>query len=48
VEQLADIRDNLKTKGVNMRRLNPKGMKMDEFFGCHDKDSNEWMMGLFT
>ena len=31
-----------------MRRLNPKGMKMDEFFGCHDNDSHEWMMGLFT
>ena len=41
-DELNEIRDNLVTKGVNMRRLNPKGMTGDELIGFFDKESHEW------
>lgn len=47
-DEIHEIRNNLVTKGVNMRRLNPKGMTEHELFGHFDKESHEWQMGLFT
>jgi hypothetical protein len=47
-EEYDEIRKNLINKGVSMRRVNPKGMTMDELFGTFDKDSHEWQEGLFT
>ena len=35
-------------KGVALRRLNPKGMTIDEMFGVFDKESHEWYEGAFT
>lgn len=46
--ELVQIRNNLCTKGVNMRRLNPKGMTNGELIGAFDKDSHEWYNGMFT
>lgn len=31
-----------------MRRLNPKGVTIDELFGTFDKESHEWQEGIFT
>lgn len=42
------IRSKLTTKGVSLRRLNPKGMTIDELFGTFDRESHEWHEGLFT
>lgn len=47
-EEIEEIRDNLRIKGVSARRLNPKGMTIDELFGTYDKESHEWHEGLFT
>lgn len=41
-KEINEIRNALVTKGVNMRRLNPKGMSADELFGHFDKESHEW------
>ena len=47
-EEIEEIRANLRIKGVCARRLNPKGMTIDELFGTYDKESHEWHEGLFT
>lgn len=47
-EEIDEIRANLTIKGVSMRRVNPKGMTIDELFGTFDKESHEWHEGLFT
>lgn len=47
-EELDEIRAALAVKGVSCRRLNPKGMTIDELFGTFDKESHEWHEGLFT
>lgn len=47
-EELIEVRKGLTLKGVAMRRLNPKGMTVDELFGAVDKGSQEWHEGLFT
>ena len=47
-EELDEIRANLNIKGVSMRRMNPKGLSIDELFGTFDKESHEWYEGLFT
>ena len=47
-EEIDDIRANLRIKGVCSRRLNPKGMTINELFGVYDKESHEWHEGLFT
>jgi dynein heavy chain len=47
-EELNAIRDDLSIKGVSMRRMNPKGMTLDELFGSLDKEAHEWKEGLFT
>jgi hypothetical protein len=47
-EELDEIRAKLAIKGVRMRRMNPKGMTIDELFGTYDKESHEWHEGLFT
>ena len=31
-----------------MRRINPKGLSIEELFGTFDKESHEWQEGLFT
>lgn len=48
VEDMDEIRAGLTLKGVSMRRLNPKGMTMDELFGDFNAESHEWQEGLFT
>jgi dynein heavy chain len=48
VEDIDEIRAGLTLKGVSMRRLNPKGMTMDELFGDFNAESHEWQEGLFT
>ena len=47
-EELQEIRENLGTKGVIMRRMNPKGMTQEEMFGTYDALSHEWREGLFS
>lgn len=47
-EELDEVRAALKIKGVSMRRINPKGLSMEELFGTFDKESHEWQEGLFT
>jgi len=47
-EELNAVRANLTIKGVQMRRMNPKGMTLDELFGSFDRESHEWREGLFT
>ena len=47
-DEIDDIRANLRIKGVSSRRVNPKGMTLDELFGVYDKESHEWHEGLFT
>lgn len=47
-EELNAVRAKLTTKGVQMRRMNPKGMALDELFGAFDEESHEWREGLFT
>lgn len=47
-DELAEIRQGLKNKGVGVRRMNPKGMSIDELFGTFDVLSHEWQEGLFT
>ena len=46
--ELEEIRANLRIQGVSARRLNPKGMSIDELFGTFDKESHEWLEGVFT
>lgn len=47
-EELLEIRENLRTKGVIKRRMNPKGMTLEEMFGTYDALSHEWREGLFS
>ena len=47
-EELQEIRENLRTKGVIKRRMNPKGMTLEEMFGTYDALSHEWREGLFS
>ena len=47
-EEIDEVRASLTIKGVSMRRVNPKGMTIDELFGTFDKESHEWHEGLFT
>jgi len=47
-DEIEEIRNSLRIKGVTMRRLNPKGMTLDEMFGTFDKESHEWLEGAFT
>ena len=47
-DEYEEIRKKLVNKGVSMRRVNPKGMTIDELFGSFDKESHEWHEGLFT
>jgi hypothetical protein len=46
--ELSAVKAKLTAKGVQMRRMNPKGMAMDELFGSFDPESHEWLEGLFT
>jgi dynein heavy chain len=48
MDEIDEIRANLVIKGVTTRRLNPKGMTIDELFGTFNKESHEWHEGLFT
>jgi dynein heavy chain len=43
-----ELRNNLKIKGVALKRINPKGMSLDEFIGSFDGLSHEWIEGIFT
>ena len=47
-DEIEEIRAKLTIKGVTMRRMNPKGMSMDELFGTYHRESHEWHEGLFT
>ena len=47
-EELQEIKDNLRIKGVIQRRMNPKGMTLEEMFGTYDQLSHEWREGLFS
>ena len=47
-EELNELRANLSIKGVSMRRMNPKGLTIEELFGEFDKESRDWKEGLFT
>lgn len=47
-EEVDEIRANLTIKGVALRKMNPKGLTIDELFGTFDKASHEWHEGLFT
>lgn len=47
-EELDEVRRGLTLKGVQMQRLNPKGMETAELFGGFDKASQEWREGIFT
>jgi tRNA C32,U32 (ribose-2'-O)-methylase TrmJ len=47
-DELDVIRAGLNIKGVSMRRMNPKGLTIDELFGTFDKESHEWYEGLFS
>ena len=47
-DEIDEIRATLTIKGVSMRRMNPKGMTMDELFGTFHRESHEWHEGLFT
>jgi len=46
--ELSDVKAKLTVKGVQMRRMNPKGMTIDELFGSFDPESHEWLEGHFT
>jgi len=46
--ELDAVRAKLTVKGVQMRRMNPKGMTSDELFGAFDSETHEWREGLFT
>ena len=48
VDEIDEIRNNLRHKGVRVRRMNPKAMTMKELFGACDDLSHEWQEGLFT
>ena len=41
-DELIAIRNNLRNKGVSVRRMNPNGMTIDELFGTFDALSHEW------
>jgi hypothetical protein len=47
-EELDVVRSQLSIQGVEMRRINPKGMTIDEMFGFFDEISHEHQEGLFT
>ncbi len=45
---IKEIKGQLVVKGVVTKRVNPKGMHIDELFGRYNSDIRVWVEGIFT
>jgi dynein heavy chain len=42
------LKSQLRIKGVQSKRMNPKSLALEEFFGKFEEESHTWEEGIFT
>ena len=46
--EIKELKASLTIKGVMSKRVNPKAMPIDEFFGRYNNEIRVWQEGIFT